>query len=114
MPIYSALIAACWLVLIVYWFVSALRAKRSISGIAWRREIALRVGILALIVLAARLPIVRDAWRNARAHAVNTHVALGIIGVALCGLGVGFALWARVSWARTGACRCRGGKIRNS
>lgn len=97
MPIYSALIAACWLVLIVYWFVSALGAKRSISGIAWRREIGLRIGILALILLAARLPIVRDAWRNARAHAVNTNIALGIIGVALCGLGAGLALWARVS-----------------
>jgi protein-S-isoprenylcysteine O-methyltransferase Ste14 len=97
MPIYSALIAAFWLILIVYWAVSAFRAKRSIGRFAWRREIGLRIGILVLVLLAVRFPIVRQALRNAHAYAVNTSATLGVIGVVLCGLGVGLALWARVS-----------------
>ncbi|MGH6672061.1 MAG: methyltransferase [Xanthobacteraceae bacterium] len=97
MPIYSALIAALWLILVVYWAVSAFSAKRSIGARAWRREIGLRLGILVVVLLAIRLPIVRHALRNGRAYAVNTSVALGIIGVVLCGLGVGLALWARFS-----------------
>jgi protein-S-isoprenylcysteine O-methyltransferase Ste14 len=97
MRIYSALIAAFWLILIVYWVVSALGAKRSIGRRAWWREVGLRLGVLALILLALRLPITRNALHNARAYVVNTSAALGIIGVALCALGVGLALWARVS-----------------
>jgi protein-S-isoprenylcysteine O-methyltransferase Ste14 len=97
MRMYSALIAASWLVLIVYWVVSALGAKRSIGRRSWWREVGLRLGVLALILLALRLPITRNALHNARAYVVNTSVALGIIGVALCALGVGLALWARVS-----------------
>jgi protein-S-isoprenylcysteine O-methyltransferase Ste14 len=96
MRIYSALIAAFWLVLIAYWVVSARGAKRSLGGRAWWREVGLRIGVLALISLAWRLPISRNAWHDARGYVVNTSVALGIIGVALCGLGVGLALWARV------------------
>jgi protein-S-isoprenylcysteine O-methyltransferase Ste14 len=97
MPIYSAFIAAFWLILIVVWAVSAFGAKRSSGGRAWGREIELRIGILVVVVLALRLPFARKAWRSARAHAVNTSMALGIIGVVLCGLGVGLALWARFS-----------------
>jgi protein-S-isoprenylcysteine O-methyltransferase Ste14 len=101
MPLYTAFIAAFWLVLIVVWAVSAFGAKRSAGGsFAWRREIGLRIGILMLIVLAVRLPIVRNGLRDARGYLVNTSLALGIIGVVLCGLGVGLALWARFSLGR--------------
>ncbi len=100
MPIYSSLIAAFWLILILVWAVSAFGAKRSTGGRAWYREIGLRIGVLALILLALRVPAVRHALRKVRAYAVNTSLLLGMVGVVLCALGVGLAVWARVSLGR--------------
>lgn len=100
MPIYSIIIPALWLILVVVWAVSAFTAKRSVGGRAWRREIGLRIGILVLVLVALRVPGIRNALRGARPYAVNTATALGVAGIALCTLGVGLALWARLSLGR--------------
>ncbi len=97
MLIYYAVIAGLWIVLIVYWILSALGAKRNVgSSRSWRWEIGFRLVMLALIVLALRF------FRSTHLHflIVNTSVLLGILGAALCALGVGSAIWARAILGR--------------
>ena len=100
MTIYIRLIAALWLIFIVYWAAMAVGAKKNIGARFWSREVGLRVGVLVLILLALRLPVVRQAMRNALAYAASTSVLLGAIGVVLCALGIGLAIWARAYLGR--------------
>jgi len=101
MTISHWLILALWLVLIAFWAISAAGVKRNVNGArVWRREIGLRLGILAFVLLALRIPAFRQALRNAGLYAVNTSMLMGLIGVAFCALGVGLAITARVYLGR--------------
>ncbi len=97
MTIYRWLIGALWLILIVYWAVSAIGAKRSIGARFWWREAGLRLGIILLILLALRVPALRGALQNVRAYGAGTGVLMGVIGVVFCALGVGLAVWSRAA-----------------
>ena len=100
MNIYDRLILAIWLVFIVYWALSAISAKRS-TGLQtqWRTRMAIRVIILALVVLVLRVPILYRALQQAQAHTPANTLAR-LIGVVLCALGIGLAIWARVNLGR--------------
>ena len=93
------LIAAMWMVLIGYWAVSAIGVKRTIGAPGRWREVGLRLGIAALVVLALRNPDVRQSLGNAHAYAPDSP-PLSVLGVGLCALGIGFAMWARVCLGR--------------
>ncbi len=94
MLIINIVIAGLWVVFIVYWMLSAIGAKRNLGGSwSWPREIGLRLVILVLIVLFLRLT--RTNPTRASLLGLNMSVPLGILGAALCALGVGFAIWAR-------------------
>jgi protein-S-isoprenylcysteine O-methyltransferase Ste14 len=95
MTIYNWLIVALWLIFIAYWAVMAMGAKRTVGARFWGREIGLRLGVIVLIVLALRIPAVRHALQGARAHAAGISPLLGLGGVALCALGIAFAIYAR-------------------
>jgi protein-S-isoprenylcysteine O-methyltransferase Ste14 len=98
---YNAIIAGLWLVLIVYWFVSAMGAKRTVSRPwAWQRDIGLRIVLLVLILLALRLSAITRRPLQLQSYLINTSVPLGIVGVVLCALGVGLAIWARAYLGR--------------
>jgi len=91
MNIYRFLIGGCWLVFGAYWAVAAIGAKRNLGGRRERRKaIAVRLGIVMLILLVLRIPALRQALLYAQ-----TSRATGVLGVALCVLGVGIAIWAR-------------------
>ena len=91
MNIYRFLIGGCWLVFDAYWAVAAIGAKRNLGGRGERRKaIAVRLGIVMLILLVLRIPALRQALLYAQ-----TSRATGVLGVALCVLGVGIAIWAR-------------------
>ncbi len=101
MRTYYVIIAGLWLILIVYWLVSATRAKRSLGGSwSWGREIALRLILLVLIVLALRLTALNRTRQEVRLMIVNASLPLAIVGIVLCALGVGFAIWARAYLGR--------------
>ncbi len=101
MTIYESLITALWLIFIAYWALSAINAKRNISGTwVWRREMGLRLSVLVLVVLALRIPVFRHALRDAGLYALRTNMLTGLIGVVLCALGVGLAIVARVYLGR--------------
>jgi protein-S-isoprenylcysteine O-methyltransferase Ste14 len=100
MAIYNWLIVALWLIFIAYWAVMAMRAKRTIGARFLVREIGLRLGVIALVVLALRIPAVRHALQNARGHAAGVGPLTGLGGVVLCAAGIAFAIYARVHLGR--------------
>ena len=79
--------AAFWL----YWLVAAFSTTR--GRVAWSRELRVRVVLVALVIVLARL----GAFRS---HRANTDPWLAAIGLALFGLGLGFAIWARLHIGR--------------
>jgi len=54
-----------------------------------------RLAIIVLIVLAFRLPPLRQLLLNVQRHIAGNAIA-GVLGVVLCALGIAFAIWARV------------------
>jgi protein-S-isoprenylcysteine O-methyltransferase Ste14 len=99
MNVDTLLIAGMWVVLIGYWAVSAIGVKPTIRARGRWKEAGLRLGIVVLVALALRNPAVRQSLRHVHAYAANS-VPLGILGVGLCALGIGFAMWARVCLGR--------------
>jgi protein-S-isoprenylcysteine O-methyltransferase Ste14 len=97
--IYRWLIAALWLIFIGFWIISAFGAKKNLNTRAWGREAGLRLVIIAIILIALRT-IFAHGVQHARNYIVSTDPRLGIIGVALCALGVGLAIWARIYLGR--------------
>jgi protein-S-isoprenylcysteine O-methyltransferase Ste14 len=93
MIVYRWLIVAFWLVLFGYWAIAAIGAKRNIDGPQRRKGIAIRLSIILLIVLALRIPALRHALGSLQTHLESATTAL--VGVVLCALGTGIALWAR-------------------
>jgi protein-S-isoprenylcysteine O-methyltransferase Ste14 len=100
MAVYNVLIAASWLVFIVYWAIMAVGAKKSIGARSWRKEMGVRVTIVLLLMLALRIPAFRHAVRDARVFADNTGMLMGMVGAVICAAGIGFAIWARVYLGR--------------
>ena len=101
MTIYGWLIFALWFVLVAYWGLSAGAVKRSIgSRWIWWREIAVRLGFFALVVLVLRVAVVGHALPNARLYTLNASVLMGLIGSGFCVLGIGLAILARACLGR--------------
>jgi len=100
MTIDSRLIVVFWLIFMVYWAVMAVGAKRNLDARVWWPESGVRVGVLVLVVLALHVPAFRHALGNARADAHSPGTLPGLVGVALCALGLGLAVWARVNLGR--------------
>jgi protein-S-isoprenylcysteine O-methyltransferase Ste14 len=106
MTIYGWLIFALWLTLVAYWSLSASAVNRSIgSRWIWWREIAIRLGFFALVVLTLRVAVLGHALPNAPLYALNTSMLMGLIGFVLSLLGIGLAILARAclirSWGRS-------------
>ena len=79
--------AAFWL----YWLVEAFSMKR--GRVPWARQLRIRAVIAVLVILLFRL----GAFRG---HGLNTDPWRAAIGLVLFGLGLGFAIWARVNIGR--------------
>jgi protein-S-isoprenylcysteine O-methyltransferase Ste14 len=79
--------AAFWL----YWLVAAFSMKR--GRIPWSRELRIRALIVGIVVILVRFGVFRG-------QGLNTDPRRAALGLALFGLGLGFAIWARVHIGR--------------
>jgi protein-S-isoprenylcysteine O-methyltransferase Ste14 len=96
MTVYGWLMFALWLSLVAYWALSGRTMQRTIGcRWIWWREIAVRLGFFALVVLALRAAVLRQAWPNAPPHLFNTSTPLALIGLVVCVLGIGLAILGR-------------------
>jgi len=74
---------AFWL----YWLVAAFSMKR--ARVAWSRELRIRAVIVVAAILVSRFGALR-------AHGIHADPGESGVGLVLFGLGLGFAIWARV------------------
>jgi len=79
--------AAFWL----YWLAAAFRTKR--GRVPWSHEIAIRVVIFGVVIVLIRV----GAFRH---HSLTTQPWRYGIGLALFGIGLGCAVWARLHIGR--------------
>jgi protein-S-isoprenylcysteine O-methyltransferase Ste14 len=96
----GAFIGLCWVVLWIYWLISALSAKKSVrSSSRWSSGV-IRLVILFAVVFLVRLIVSRSFLADIarRAHAPGGVAAT--IGVIVCVAGVALAIWARVHIGR--------------
>jgi protein-S-isoprenylcysteine O-methyltransferase Ste14 len=84
-------LAVGWATFWVYWLAAAFSAKR--GRIQWSGQLRIRVVILCITIVLVRL----GAFRG---HGIKTEPWLVGIGLVLFALGLGFAIWARVSIGR--------------
>lgn len=84
-----------WLLFLTIWMISSLGAKKSVRDRASSRGIVVRLVVVALVLLWLRLQSISHGFHHATIYLPNRNVALGIAGVTLCALGIGFAIYAR-------------------
>jgi protein-S-isoprenylcysteine O-methyltransferase Ste14 len=99
MTIFQWAIPAFWLVFIIYWAISALSAKRNLGVTAWWRQSLLRGAIVALTIAAFHIAGPGHAFRAVQAYQTHSRL-LGGTGAALVLLGLGLAVFARISLGR--------------
>jgi protein-S-isoprenylcysteine O-methyltransferase Ste14 len=96
--IITYLIAAMWLVVVIYWFASASTAKPNVTRQPFY-GLPLRVALLVLIVVALRTPQLRS-WLQTAHVTLARHEPAALVGVVICALGLGLALAARIQLGR--------------
>ena len=99
MSIFHWIIAALWLLFIVYWAIAAIRAKRTIKTKSWWMQVVLRGAIIVPVLIAFRMPAVRNAAVIAQPP-MTSGIVWGIAGTVLVGLGIGLAILARAYLGR--------------
>lgn len=98
MTIYGGLSFALWLALSVYWALSAQALKRRTgSRWLWWREIAVRLGFFALVVLALQV----GGGPDGALYTLDEGTLLSLLGLTLCFAGVTLAILARAYLERT-------------
>lgn len=84
-------VAVVWAAFWLYWLAAAFSMKR--GRVPWSRELGIRLALVAVAILLARLGVFRhedhntDSWRVA-------------LGLALLAVGLGLAVWARLHIGR--------------
>jgi protein-S-isoprenylcysteine O-methyltransferase Ste14 len=92
---YETLISIFWGIWIAYWLISSFNVKKNLrlSG-SWAKTWVLRVAvIIAILILLGQF-----GPRNFLNY--QPSAAIATLGVILCGLGLAFAIWARVHLGR--------------
>ena len=111
MTIYGLLIFALWLALVAYWSLATRAVMRRIgSRWLWWREIAIRLGFFALVVLLLQLGVLGQVLTNAGPYAHNSSALMGLVGFVCTALGTGLAIGARACLGRKGSATASGGE----
>jgi protein-S-isoprenylcysteine O-methyltransferase Ste14 len=102
MTLYGWLIFPLWLTLVVYWSLSTAGAMRAIGRRwIWWREIAVRLGLFALFLLALQIAVLWHALPNAGLYRPNRSVAMGLLGFGLTAAGIALAILSRAYLGRS-------------
>ena len=89
----NAVIIFLWLSFYTYWLVSAIGTKKNIRTSGRSERAGLRILLLAAIILILRMTGVRQALRHY--ELTHSNPAIQSAGIALCLVGLAFAVWAR-------------------
>ncbi len=94
--IYAVITVASWVVFIIFWLVNAPKTKKDTTRQgSWLTALAIRVGIVVAVILLLRVPAGRQLLQRSRVLFSYSIPEFGIVGAALCVVGVAIAVWAR-------------------
>jgi protein-S-isoprenylcysteine O-methyltransferase Ste14 len=97
MTIFNQLIAIFWLIFLVYWLISVRGVKRNVRGRSWWYGAIFRVTLIIIVFLLFRAQIPGRLFRYIQTYkAFSANPVINGIGLALCAIGLAFAIWARV------------------
>ena len=97
MTIFNQLIVSFWLIFLVYWLISAIGVKRDVHGRSWWYGAIFRITVIIIVLLLFRAQIPENLSRYIQNYkAFSANLVMNGIGVALCAIGLAFAIWARV------------------
>jgi protein-S-isoprenylcysteine O-methyltransferase Ste14 len=97
MTIFNQLIAIFWLIFLVYWLISAIGAKRDVHGRSWWYGAIFRITLIIIVFLLFRAQIPEHLFRHIQNYTeFSANPVMDGIGVALCAIGLAFAIWARM------------------
>lgn len=89
-----------WLILFVFWIVSAFSAKKTVqAGAWWRRMITIRIVFIVIVFILFKIGTFSPGGILSFYKSVAVVPAspwLGLIGIICCAAGVAFAIWARI------------------
>jgi len=94
----DVVILSLWLAFYAYWAISAIGVKKNIRHTGASQRVGIRILILAALILLFRVPVVRQDARNLRL--VSSSHVVQAVGIAVCLLGLGLAVWARLYLGR--------------
>lgn len=97
--VWSWFVCGCWLLFLGYWAISAVGAKKSAPRSLWL-GVGFRLAIVLAILLLLRVQAFGRFFRSLGRHGALPGAAGGILGVALCVVGMGLAIWARAHLGR--------------
>jgi protein-S-isoprenylcysteine O-methyltransferase Ste14 len=80
-----------WAMFWIYWLVAAFSMKR--GRVPWSRELPIRALVVVVVIVLVRLGLFRHPG-------VDSDALRAAIGLVLFGVGVSFAVWARVQIGR--------------
>ncbi|MGH7141047.1 MAG: methyltransferase family protein [Minisyncoccia bacterium] len=94
-------ILAVWLVFIVYWFVSAIRAKESLRTRRWWRSFGFRLVIVVIIIILAHTSTLDNFYLFFDSYGrASWYPILGVVGILVAVGGLALAIWARTTIGR--------------
>lgn len=91
------LIGLLWIAWLIYWLLSATRAKRSKRRYNWHFDIGLRLFIFAIIILFLKVPVLYNLVINAHYKSFYSNPYIISIGFLIAVVGFAFSIWARIS-----------------
>lgn len=92
--LYQRIGGGVWVLFCVVWLIGSLGAKKTVTRRMWWAQAPLRVAIVVVLV-ALLLSRLGGELRRSGA-AILSSPAAGLIGLILCILGTGYAIWARI------------------
>jgi protein-S-isoprenylcysteine O-methyltransferase Ste14 len=94
--IYAVITVASWVLFIIFWLVNAPKTKKDVARQgSWLTALAIRIVIVIAVILLIRVPAGRQLLQRSRVLFSYSMPTFGIVGTALCVVGVAIAVWAR-------------------
>jgi protein-S-isoprenylcysteine O-methyltransferase Ste14 len=90
----GAILGGLWLVFLVVWLLASTRVKRRASSSA--TSMVFRLLLVVLVALLIRESLVSHAGRQVHGAILSGNRVQAVAGVALCAVGIAFAIWARL------------------
>lgn len=100
MRIFYLLIASLWIVWTIYWWTSALRAKRNVRNTGWYWNIGIRIIIIIIVLIFLHVPILYHFALHTHSKSFYTNPLTGVIGIIIALFGFALSIWARVCLGR--------------